>query len=111
MSIELDNFLAIIKKAKKNLSINRQAAEELGCAGRMLNLFDKIIALVNILEEKAKGEDLEVNYVNQFQLDIENILSNLTIQGHQNVDFVSEIDQSRQDSLKKQIENSAVVIL
>jgi ABC-type cobalamin/Fe3+-siderophores transport system ATPase subunit len=104
MSKELENFLAFTKQAKENLNIDRQGAYELGCSEPTLNILDKVIALTNMLEEKAKVGDLKINYLNQFQSNIEGILSNLSFRGHKDTNFIPQQDQNWRDSIRQQIE-------
>jgi ABC-type cobalamin/Fe3+-siderophores transport system ATPase subunit len=107
MSKELENFLAFTNQAKENLNIDRQGAYELGCSETTLNILDKVIALTNMLEEKAKEGDLKVNYLNQFQSNINNILSNLSFRGHKDTKFIAQQPQNWRDSFKQQIEGQS----
>src|SRR5690606_28405993 len=85
----------------------RQGAYELGCSEPTLNILDKVIALTNMLEGKAKVGDLKINYLNQFQANIEGILSNLFFRGHKDTNFIPQQDQNWKDSIKLQIETNS----
>lgn len=110
MSKQLENFLAFIEQAKENLNIDRQAAFELECSESTLDILDKVIALTNMLEEKAKVGDLKVNYLNQFQSNLNSILSSLSFRGHKDINFIAHRDDNWKTSIKKQIEQNSLNI-
>lgn len=110
MSKQLENFLAFIEQAKENLNIDRQAAFELECSESTLDILDKVIALTNMLEEKAKVGDLKVNYLNQFQSNLNSILSSLSLRGHKDINFIAHQDDNWKTSIKQQIEQNSLNI-
>lgn len=81
MSTELNNFITFIQQAKKELNLHRQGAFELNCNETTLDIFDKVIVLTSDLEEKATQGELKVNYLNQFQSNVNSILSTLPFRG------------------------------
>lgn len=110
MSKQLESFLSFIEQAKENLNIDRQGAFELGCPESTLDILDKVIALTNMLEEKAKVGDLKINYLNQFQSNLNNILSSLSFRGHKDINFIAQQSDNWKTSIKQQIENNSLNI-
>ncbi|MCG7501067.1 ATP-binding protein [Tenacibaculum sp. Mcav3-52] len=110
MSKELDVFLSFILSTKEKLNKERQGAFELGCSQFILDIFDKVTAITNTLEEKVKNGDLKVNYRNQFQSSLNIILSNLSLKHYDNMNFLGHGNDNLKSSIKKQIESSSSII-
>jgi ABC-type cobalamin/Fe3+-siderophores transport system ATPase subunit len=110
MITELDNFTTFIQQAKKELNLHRQGAFELNCDETTLNIFDKIIVLTSDLEKKATQGELKVNYLNQFQSNVNSILSTLPFKGHQDTAFIAHQNEHWKETNRKRLEQSSLSI-
>ena len=110
MSTELNSFIALIHQAKKELHIHRQGAFELNCNESTLDIFDKVIVLTSDLEQKATQGELKVNYLNQFQSNVNNILSNLPFRGHRDSSFIVRQDEHWKETNKEHLEQRSLNI-
>lgn len=110
MSTQLEIFLTFIQQAKENLNVERQCAFELGCSESTLNILDKVIATTSMLEEKAKVGDLKVNYLNQFQSNLNNVLSRLSFRGHKDTSIIAQQNDQWKSTYKQQLENNSLNI-
>ncbi|MDQ8750636.1 AAA family ATPase [Elizabethkingia miricola] len=111
MSAELDSFLYFIEKLKKELNFNRQAAFELGCNTSTLDILDKALSLLPKLEEKATQGEIKVNYINQFQSNLNNIFSNLIFFGRVDTSFIDNQHESWKAEYKRNYEQNSLEIL
>ena len=102
MSAELDKFISFIETAIKDLNVHRQGSFDLGCNTTTLDSFDKVISLASKLEEKAKQGELKINYLNQFQSNVQSILNTLPFRGQHDSTFISY----QNDHWKSQVKNS-----
>ncbi len=89
MSTEIDHFITFIRQAQKELNIHRQGAFELECNDSTLDIFDKVIAMSSNLEDKVSQGEIKVNYLNQFQSNLNSILSTLPFRGNPDASFIS----------------------
>lgn len=110
MSIDLDNFTIFIQQAKKDLNIHRQGAFELNCDETTLDIFDKVIILTTDLEQKAMQGEVIVNYLNQFQSNINSILQILPFRGHSDVSFIVHQNQHWKETTRKNLEQNSLHI-
>lgn len=110
MSAEFENFIQFIEKAKKELNVHRQGAFELDCNALTLDNIDKVISLTSKLEEKAKQGELKINYLNQFQSNIESILSTLPFRGQPNSSFISHQNAHWKSQIKSNLEQNSLDI-
>lgn len=110
MNTELETFTTFIETAKKEFNNHRQGAYELGCSETTLEIFDKVIALANNLEEKANQGDLKVNYLNQFQSNINSILETLPFRGHPDASFISHQNEHWKETYRSHLDNNAINI-
>ncbi|EPL7677014.1 ABC transporter ATP-binding protein [Elizabethkingia anophelis] len=111
MSTELDNFITFIKEAKKELEINRQAAFELRCSNSTLEIFDKVLSLLPRLEEKTAQGEIKVNYINQFQSNLNNIFSMIPFRGRLDTSFLNNQDEHWKVQTKRNYELNSLEIL
>ena len=110
MSKELENFVEYIQKAQNEFNVHRQGAFELRCNEITLNVFDKIILLTSRIEKKAKEGELKVNYLNQFQSNIESILLTLPFRGQPNSSFISQQTERWNAQIKESLEQNSLTI-
>ena len=110
MNTELDNFTTFIQQAQKELNLHRQGAFELNCDENTLNIFDKIIVLTSDLEQKAIQGELKVNYLNQFQSNVDSILSTLPFKGHQYATFIAHQNGHWKETNRKRLEENSLNI-
>ena len=110
MSTELDNFTIFIQLARKELNIHRQGAFELNCDANTLDLFDKVIVLTSDLELKATQGELKVNYLNQFQSNVNSILSILPFRGYPDSSFIAYQNGHWKETNKKHLEQNTLKI-
>lgn len=108
MSEQLDIFIKYIEKAQKELNVHRQGAFELDCNTLTLDNLDKVISLISKLEEKAKQGELKVNYLNQFQSNIESILTTLPFRGHPNSAFIAHQNEHWKMQIKNNLEQNSL---
>ena len=111
MSVELDKFISSIENLKKLLDFHRQKAVEYRCDAVALDTLDKVISLLPRLEQKAKEEEIKVNYLNQFELSLNRILSNLPLSNWINNQSFIPQDNSFKEQSKLGIENISSTIL
>ena len=104
MNPQLKTFIDFITTSKNDLNLHRQVAFELGCTDSILETFDKTIALSSTLEERALNGDLLVNYLNQFQANLNAILSNLQFRGQKDTSFFSQQNEAWKIQIKTQFE-------
>lgn len=110
MSTELNNFTTFIQQAQKELNLHRQGAFELNCSENTLDIFDKVIVLTSELEHKAIQGELKVNYLNQFQSNVNSILSTLPFRGHQNSSFIAHQNDHWKLTNKNQLDQNSLNI-
>lgn len=110
MSKELTDFVEYIQKAKKEFNIHRQGAFDLECNAETLESFDKLISLSSSLEDKANQGELRINYLNQFQSNIESILSTLPFRGQPNASFLSHQNEHYKTQIKRSLEQNNINI-
>ena len=108
MNQQLQAFLTYVQTAKNDLNIHRQVSFELECNESTLDIIDKIIALVTLIEEKATAGNFEINYLNQFRSNIDNVLSSLPFRGHQNTSFIPQQNEHWIKQTRTNIEQNGV---
>ncbi|MBS0646947.1 MAG: ATP-binding protein [Verrucomicrobia bacterium] len=108
MSAEIDNFLQYIDTAKRDLNVHRQGAFELDCNALTLDNIDKVISLTSKLEDKAKQGELKINYLNQFQSNLESILSTLPFRGQPNSSFIAHQNEHWKSQIKNNLEQNSL---
>lgn len=108
MSTEIDNFLQFIDVAKRDLNVHRQGAFELDCNALTLDNIDKVISLTSKLEDKAKQGELKINYLNQFQSNLESILSTLPFRGHPNASFLAHQNEHWKSQIKNSLDQNSL---
>ncbi|WP_347156410.1 AAA family ATPase [Pontibacter chitinilyticus] len=108
MSAEIDSFISFIETAKKDLNVHRQGAVELECNASTLDNIDKVISLTSKLEDKAKQGELKINYLNQFQSNIQSILSTLPFRGQPNSSFIAHQNEHWKSQIKTSLEQNSL---
>src|SRR5690554_2562752 len=108
MSAEFENFIQFIETAKRDLNVHRQGAFELECNALTLNNIDKVISLTSKLEDKAKQGELKINYLNQFQSNLESILSTLPFRGQPNSSFIAPQNAHWKSQIKSSLEQNSL---
>jgi energy-coupling factor transporter ATP-binding protein EcfA2 len=98
---ERDTFLQNIELALKQLSLHRQISAECNVDEIMIELHDKVIFHISNVRDIVSTTELSVNYINQFQNDINQTLNNFPYHQQQNLDFLQS--QNREE-LKINIE-------
>ena len=106
MSKELTDFVQYIQKAQNEFNSHRQGAFDLGCNSETLESFDKLISLTSSLENKAKQGELKISYLNQFQSNIESILSILPFRGQPNSSFLAHQNEHYKSQIKNSLEQN-----
>ena len=107
MSADLDNFILFIDSAKRDLNVNRQCAFKLDCNDLTINALDKVISSTLKLEEKVKHGEVKVNYLNQFQSNLQNILSILPFRGHPDSSFIAHHNEDWKSQSKDNLEQNS----
>lgn len=110
MTKELTDFIEYIQRARKELNIHRQGASDLECSGITIETLDKVILLSSSIEDKAKQGELKVNYLNQFQTNIESILSTLPFRGQPNASFLNHQNDHYKTQIKSNLEQNSINI-
>jgi ABC-type cobalamin/Fe3+-siderophores transport system ATPase subunit len=108
MNQQLQAFLTYIQTAKNDLNIHRQVSFELECNESTLDIVDKIIALVTLIEEKTTAGNFQVNYLNQFRSNIDNVLNSLPFRGQQNTSFIPQQNENWIKQNRANIEQNAI---
>lgn len=108
MSAEIENFIQFIETAKTDLNVHRQCSFELNCNALTLDIIDKVISSISKLEDKVKQGELKINYLNQFQSNIESILSTLHFRGQPNSSFLAHQDEQWKSHFKNDIEQNSL---
>lgn len=103
---QIKKFIEFISQAKMDLNLHRQIAFELNCSEDTLEVFDKTIGISSTLEQKANNGDLKVNYLNQFQSNINSILGTLQFRGQQDASLVQQQNDSWKSEQKVHFENN-----
>jgi len=104
MNTQLTNFLNFLDQAKVDLNLHREIAYELNCSENLLDIFDKIISLISEIEEESKQNNYPINYLNQFQSNINGILGHLSFRGQKDTSFIHHNDQNWKIRAKHQFE-------
>lgn len=104
MTQQLQNFLDFISTAKADLNLHRQIAFELGCSEADLDVLDKVIGLSTEIEDKSRQSSYPINYLNQFQSNIDSILGNLPFRGQKDTSFMPVGNDNWSMSVKSQLE-------
>lgn len=110
MSTELNSFITFIQLAQKELNLHRQGAFDLNCSENTLDILDKVIVLTSQLTEKATQGELKVNYLNQFQSNVNSILDTLPFRGHQDTSFIAHQNEHWKESNKRHLEQNCLNI-
>lgn len=110
MSTEIENFIQFIDTAKRDLNVHRQGAFELECTSLTLDNLDKVISLTSKLEDKAKQGELKINYLNQFQSNLESILSTLPFRGQPNSSFIAHQSEHWKSQIKNSLDQNSLNI-
>ncbi len=100
--IEKETFIQNIEISIKQLNLHSQIAIECDVDEIMIELHDKIISHFSILKELVTYTELSVNYINQFQSDINQTLNCFPYRLQINMDF---IQSQNKEQLKRTIEN------
>lgn len=98
---ERDTFLQNIELTLKQLSLHRQISAECNVDEIMIELHDKVILHVSNVQDIVSATELSVNYINQFQNDINQTLNNFPYRQQQNLDF---LQSQNREQLKTNIE-------
>lgn len=98
---EKDTFLQSIELALKQLSIHRQISTECNVDEIMIELHDKITIHVLNVRDIVSTTELSVNYINQFQNDINQTLNSFPYRQYQNLDF---LQSQNREQVKSNIE-------
>ncbi len=88
MNTQLNQFLNYINTIKESLQKEKKVAEILESESSVLKIFDEIIDTANLIEEKAKKSNYQINYLNQFRSHFDKIYSSLQSAGHQIENFI-----------------------
>ncbi|MFA6619135.1 MAG: AAA family ATPase [Candidatus Neomarinimicrobiota bacterium] len=107
----IEQFLKFIETAKEDLNIHRQISFEIGCSDTTLEIIDKTIALSTILVNKVKNGDFKINYINQFQSHLTNIINTLPFRGNKDANFVNQQNPQWKSQIKLQIDNNTANII
>lgn len=107
MSTEIESFISFIEIAKRDLNIGRQGAIILECSESVLDTFDKVISLTSKLEIKAKEGEIKINYLNQFQTNLESIISTLPFRGQSNLSYIEHQNEQWKSQMKSNIEQNS----
>jgi ABC-type lipoprotein export system ATPase subunit len=99
---ERDTFLQNIELTLKQLSLHRHISEECNVDEIMIELNDKVIFHVSSVRDIVSTTELSVNYINQFQNDINQTLNHFPYRQQQNLDF---LQHQNREQLKTNIEN------
>lgn len=110
MSTELNSFITFIQLAQKELNLHRQGAFDLNCSENTLDILDKVIVLTSQLTEKATQGELKVNYLNQFQSNVNSILDTLPFRGYQDTSFIAHQNEHWKESNKRHLEQNCLNI-
>lgn len=104
MNQQLQNFLNFISTAKADLNLHRQVAFELDCSENSLDILDKVIGLSTEIEEKSSQSSYPINYLNQFQSNINSMLGNLPFRGQKDTSFMPVGNENWNLRTKNQLE-------
>lgn len=107
----IEQFLKFIETAIEDLNIHRQISFEIGCSDTTLEIIDKTIALSTILVNKVKNGDFKINYINQFQSHLTNIINTLPFRGNKDANFVNQQNPQWKSQIKLQIDNNTANII
>jgi len=83
-----ETFLQFIETSLKQLNLHRQIAFECEVDGIILDLHDKVIDHCNLLKDLVGNSELSVNYINQFQNDINQTLNYFPYRQQANLQFI-----------------------
>ena len=107
MSNALEPFNEFVDKAKRDLNLHREIAFKVNCSDEVLEIFDKIISIAQGLQEKANQGNLKLNYLNQFQSNLNSILNNLQYRHQNDSNFIDNQGDQWKENLRNQIEQRA----
>jgi ABC-type dipeptide/oligopeptide/nickel transport system ATPase component len=110
MSTELNSFLSFIQQAQKELNLHRKGAFDLDCNEYTINILDKIIILTSQLAEKATQGELKVNYLNQFQSNVNSILETLPFRGHEDISFILHQNEHWKEINRRHLDETSINI-
>ena len=109
MDAQLNSFIDFIKTSIDELNKHRKLAYEFECNQSTLDLFDKSIALIKRVENTAIQINLKINYLNQFQSNINNILGILPFRGQTDLNYIEQQTEewkiAQKDNLDKNSSN------
>src|SRR5690606_21349216 len=101
---QLQNFLTFISTAKADLNLHRQVAFELECSENSLDILDKVIGLSTEIEDNASRSNYPINYLNQFQSNINSMLGSLPFRGQKDTSFMPANNENWNLNTKRQLE-------
>lgn len=83
-----ETFLQFIETSLKQLNLHRQIAFECEVDEIILDLHDKVIDHCSSLKELVSNSELSINYINQFQNDINQTLNYFPFRQQTNLQFI-----------------------
>lgn len=100
-----DTYIQNIELALKQLTLHKEVASECQVDEKMIDLHDKVISYASTLRDIFNTNELSVNYITQFQNDINQTLSHFPYRQQQNLDFLKT---QNKEQLKRNIENQII---
>jgi len=97
-----DSFLAFLDNSIRQINVHKQISTECLVDEIVLDLHDKLIAHCNTLITITRETELAVNYIQQFQNELEQTLNCFPFRHYLNTDF---IQQENKNSYKNSIES------
>ena len=105
MESYINKFRELIKEFNKELKDHKLIAPIINCDKEIINLLDDLLSLVNPLEKIIEKNDIKINYLNNLQSYLLQIIKLLPLRGH-NINNLTHQNQSWNDSTKKQFESN-----
>jgi energy-coupling factor transporter ATP-binding protein EcfA2 len=100
-----DTFIQNMELALKQLTLHKEIATECQVDEKMIDLHDKVISYASTVRDIVNTNELSVNYINQFQNDINKTLSHFPYRQQQNLDFLKT---QNKEQLKRNIEDQII---
>ena len=102
-----EQFLTLVETSLKQIDLHKHIALACEVDDLIVSLHDKVLAHFSALKDLVLGNELSVNYTNQFTNDINQTLNNFPYRQQQNILF---IQPQNKEGIKKSIEGNLLAI-
>lgn len=104
MNSQIDEFKIFIQTTINDFALHYKIVEKLNCNVAVIETYDRAITLIKLIGNTEFKENLKVNYLQQIQQNIINIINQLPFRGQDNENFVDHQPVAWKENMKLQFE-------